>query len=156
MSPLPRLIAWSRLAPTPLAAGEPSPALLVRTRESSTRPALPRLPSIPPLVRPLAKSTTLSRSQLNSSSGLQPKEKPTNRFQPTFSLLLSTPPLAFNPALLLAFNPTQCLVPSILFADDSTLCRTICYPSDRHAAASLLTADLDKITNWSNINGERG
>ena len=37
-----------------------------------------------------------------------------------------------------------------LFADDSTLCRTICHPSDRQAAASSLTADLDKITNWSN------
>ena len=36
------------------------------------------------------------------------------------------------------------------FADDSTLCRTICHPSDRQAAASSLTADLDKITNWSN------
>ena len=37
-----------------------------------------------------------------------------------------------------------------LFSDDSTLCRTICHPSDQHAAASSLTADLGKITNWSN------
>ena len=35
-------------------------------------------------------------------------------------------------------------------ADDSTLCRTICHPSDRQTAASSLTADLGKITNWSN------
>ena len=35
-------------------------------------------------------------------------------------------------------------------ADDSTLCRSIGHPSDRQAAASSLTADLDKITNWSN------
>ena len=40
--------------------------------------------------------------------------------------------------------------PLYLFADDSTLCRTICYPSDRQAAASSLSADLGKITNWSN------
>ena len=40
--------------------------------------------------------------------------------------------------------------PLYLFADDSTLCRTICHPSDRHAAAYSLTADLGKITNWSN------
>ena len=40
--------------------------------------------------------------------------------------------------------------PLYLFADDSTLCHTICHPSDRQAAASSLTADLDKITNWSN------
>ena len=41
--------------------------------------------------------------------------------------------------------------PLYLYADDSTLCRTICHPSDRHAAASSLTADLGKITNWSNM-----
>ena len=40
--------------------------------------------------------------------------------------------------------------PLYLFADDSTLCRTMGHPSDRQAAASSLTADLDKITNWSN------
>ena len=40
--------------------------------------------------------------------------------------------------------------PLYLFADDSTLCRNICHPSDRQTAASSLTADLDKITNWSN------
>ena len=40
--------------------------------------------------------------------------------------------------------------PLYLFADDSTLCRTICHPSDRQAAASSLTADMGKITNWSN------
>ncbi len=39
--------------------------------------------------------------------------------------------------------------PLFLFADDSTLCRTIGHPSSQ-AAASSLTADLDKITNWSN------
>ena len=48
--PLPRPSAWSRLAPTPLAVGEPSPALLVRTRGSTTQPALPRLPSVPPWI----------------------------------------------------------------------------------------------------------
>ena len=37
-----------------------------------------------------------------------------------------------------------------LFADDSTLCHTISHPSDRQAAASLLFADQDKITSWSN------
>ena len=46
-SSLPRPSAWSRLAPTPLAVGEPSPALLVQTR-STTPPALPRPPSVPP------------------------------------------------------------------------------------------------------------
>ena len=40
--------------------------------------------------------------------------------------------------------------PLYLSVDDSTLCRTICHPSDQQAAASLLSADLDKITNWSN------
>ena len=40
--------------------------------------------------------------------------------------------------------------PLYLFADDSTLCHTICHPSDRQAAASSLSADLDKITSWSN------
>ena len=45
---LPRPSAWSRLPPTPLAVGEPSPALLVRTRRSTTQPVLPRLPSVPP------------------------------------------------------------------------------------------------------------
>ena len=37
-----------------------------------------------------------------------------------------------------------------LFADDSTLCRTIGHPSDWQAAASSLSADLGKITNWAN------
>ena len=37
-----------------------------------------------------------------------------------------------------------------LFADDSTLCRTICHPSFQQAAAYSLSADLDKITSWSN------
>ena len=41
--------------------------------------------------------------------------------------------------------------PLFLFADDSTLCRTIGHPSDWQAAASSLTADLGKITNWSNM-----
>jgi len=40
--------------------------------------------------------------------------------------------------------------PLYLFADDSTLCRTMCHPSDRQAAASSLSADLDKIISWSN------
>ena len=31
-----------------------------------------------------------------------------------------------------------------LFADDSTLCCTICHPSDRQAAAYLLSANLDE------------
>ena len=47
-SSLPRPSAWSRLVPTSLAAGEPSPALLVRTRRSTTQPTLPRIPSVPP------------------------------------------------------------------------------------------------------------
>ena len=46
--PLPRPSAWLRLALTPLAVGEPSPALLARTRRSTRQPALPRLPSVPP------------------------------------------------------------------------------------------------------------
>ena len=37
-----------------------------------------------------------------------------------------------------------------LFADDSTLCRTICHPSDRQASAFSLSADLDKNTSWFN------
>ena len=37
------------------------------------------------------------------------------------------------------------------FSDDSTVCHTICHPSVWKAAASLLSADLDKITNWSNM-----
>ena len=40
--------------------------------------------------------------------------------------------------------------PLYIFAGDSTLCHTICYPSDRQATASSLSEDLDKITNWSN------
>jgi len=40
--------------------------------------------------------------------------------------------------------------PLYLFADDITLCRTISHPSDWQAAASSLSADLDKITIWSN------
>ena len=40
--------------------------------------------------------------------------------------------------------------PLYLFADGSTLCCTICHPSDRQSAASSLTADLSKITSWSN------
>ena len=39
--------------------------------------------------------------------------------------------------------------PLYLFADDSTLCRDISHPSDGQAAASPLSSDLDKITNWS-------
>ena len=34
--------------------------------------------------------------------------------------------------------------PLYIFADDSTLCHTICQPSDQQAAASSLSADLDK------------
>ena len=41
--------------------------------------------------------------------------------------------------------------PLYLFADDSILCRIICHPSEWQAAASSLTADLCKITNWSNM-----
>ena len=40
--------------------------------------------------------------------------------------------------------------PLYLFAYVSTLCRTICHPSEWQAAASSLSADLDKITSWSN------
>ena len=40
--------------------------------------------------------------------------------------------------------------PLYLSADDSTLYRTICHPSDRQAAASSLSADLDKIKSWFN------
>ena len=84
-----------RLAPTPLAAGEPSPALLVRTHGSSTRPALPRLPSVPPLDRPLAKLRAQDlfyrqAAQLNSSLLLslsRRKNQPT-----TLNQLFSKPP----------------------------------------------------------------
>ena len=41
--------------------------------------------------------------------------------------------------------------PLYLSADDSTLCHTICHPSDQQAATSSLSADLDKITSWSNM-----
>ena len=51
--PLPRSSAWSRLVPVSHAAGEPSPAPLVRTRRSTTQPALLRLPSTSPTNRPL-------------------------------------------------------------------------------------------------------
>ena len=47
-SSLPRPSAWSRLVPTSLAAGEPSLALLVQTRRSTTQPTLPRLLSVRP------------------------------------------------------------------------------------------------------------
>ena len=47
---LPRPSAWSRLAPTPLAVCELSPALLAQTCRSVTPPALPRLPSVPPWI----------------------------------------------------------------------------------------------------------
>ena len=40
--------------------------------------------------------------------------------------------------------------PLYLFADDYTLCRTIAHHSDRQVAASSLSADLYKITSWSN------
>ena len=33
--------------------------------------------------------------------------------------------------------------PLYLFADDYTLCRTICHPSDQQAASSSFSADLD-------------
>jgi len=36
------------------------------------------------------------------------------------------------------------------FSDDSTLCRVISYPWDRQAAAASLSADLERIRNWSN------
>jgi len=39
--------------------------------------------------------------------------------------------------------------PLYLFSDNSILCRTICHPSDWQAAAFLLSADLDKITSWT-------
>ena len=41
--------------------------------------------------------------------------------------------------------------PLYVFYDDSTLCRTISHPSEWQAAASPLSADLDKITSWSNM-----
>ena len=47
---LPRLSAWSRLAPTPLTVCELSPALLAQTRRSATPPVLLRLPSVPPWI----------------------------------------------------------------------------------------------------------
>ena len=37
-----------------------------------------------------------------------------------------------------------------LFVHDSTICCDIPHPSDRQAAASSLSSDLDKITSWSN------
>ena len=40
--------------------------------------------------------------------------------------------------------------PLYFFADESTLCHTICLPSDWQAAASTLSTDLGNITNWSN------
>ena len=46
--PLPRPSACSRLVPASHAAGEPSPAPLVRTHRSTTQPALLRLPSASP------------------------------------------------------------------------------------------------------------
>ena len=98
--------AWP---PTPLAAGEPSPALLVRTRGSSTRPALPRHPSVPPLDRPLAK---LRVQDLFSTNLLLPS-------RPTFSGLLDQLSLAFNPpttTLPLAFNPQPTTQPLSSFS----------------------------------------
>ena len=41
--------------------------------------------------------------------------------------------------------------PLYLYTDDSTLCHTICHPSDQQAATSSLSADLDKITSCSNM-----
>ena len=40
--------------------------------------------------------------------------------------------------------------PLYLFADDSTLCHTTSHPADQQAAATSLSADLDKITSWYN------
>ena len=61
-----------------------------------------------------------------------------------------------GPVLFLVFIndlPDSLENPLYAFADDCTLCRTIGHPSDRQAAASSLTADLDKITNWSSNTG---
>ena len=41
--------------------------------------------------------------------------------------------------------------PLYVFADDSTLCRAICHPSDPQAAASSLSADLDKIQHVEHV-----
>ena len=62
-------------------------------------------------------------------------------------------PKAVCPILFLVFlnNLTDSLEnPLYLFADNSILCCGISHPSDRQAAASSLSSDLDKITNWSN------
>ena len=57
-----------------------------------------------------------------------------------------------GPVLFLVFNDLSYSLenPLYLFPDDSTLCRTISHPSNRQAVASSLSADLDKITSWSN------
>ena len=59
-----------------------------------------------------------------------------------------------GPVLFLVFfsmiSPTLWKILYISLLMIRTLCRTIGHPSDRQAAASLLTADLDKITSWSN------
>ena len=58
-----------------------------------------------------------------------------------------------GPVLFLLFNndlPDSLKNLLYLFADASILCHTICHPSDCHAAAISLSADLDIITIWSN------
>ena len=57
-----------------------------------------------------------------------------------------------DPMLFLVFiDPSDSLEnPLYLFAGESTLCRTISHPSDRQATGSSFSADLNKITSWSN------
>ena len=74
-------------------------------------------------------------------------------FQPLFLSRLEFLNVAFWALFFFWFSSMISLTlanPLYLFADDSTLCHTICNPSDQQSAASSLSADLDKITHWSN------
>ena len=58
-----------------------------------------------------------------------------------------------GPVLFLIFIndlPDSLVNPLYLFADDSTLCHDIPHPSDRQAAASSISSDIEKnLTRWS-------
>ena len=63
---LPRPLAWSRLVPASHTAGEPSPALLVRARRSTTQTGAATSPVCASLDGPLAKPRAQYQDERNS------------------------------------------------------------------------------------------